>query len=86
MEVYMMDLIKIKEIVMNGDIWRKVEEQIAVQKLHGNWNYNSYMHGMLNGMLLVEATAKGTEYEPYNAPKQWIENIKEKENMEKKNG
>ena len=49
-----------------------IEEVINIQKYDGNWNYDPYMHGLLNGMLMVESIANGCkEYKLYLAPKRW---------------
>lgn len=46
---------------------------IDIQKQPGNWDYDPYMLGLLNGMLLALATIKGEDetYRPYSAPARW---------------
>ena len=43
-----------------------------VQCATGNWDYDSYMHGMANGMILVLATVKGDDPVFLKAPKKWL--------------
>ena len=40
-----------------------------VQKVDGNWNYDPYMHGMANGMILSVATIKDVDPVYLEAPK-----------------
>lgn len=66
------DILSIKRREDVGDI-------IKVQCGDGNWNYDAYMLGMANGMLLVQSIVYGGKYEPLDAPKEWGENIKSNE-------
>lgn len=43
-----------------------------IQCTNGNWNYNGYMHGMANGLILAEAIIKGTFPEFLDAPEKWL--------------
>jgi hypothetical protein len=43
-----------------------------IQCTNGNWNYNGYMHGMANGLILAEAIIKGTSPEFLDAPEKWL--------------
>lgn len=47
------------------------ESLIKTQSSDGNWNYDSYMHGMLNGMMLIHSVFTDKKFEPYDAPKRW---------------
>ena len=47
------------------------KDLIKTQSADGNWNYDPYMHGMLNGMLLTHGVFTDEKFEPYNAPKRW---------------
>lgn len=49
-----------------------IDNMVAIQCSDGNWNYDPYMHGMANGLLLAQATINGAEYEPLNAPVKWL--------------
>lgn len=57
---------------MEAKILKDIEDVVKIQKQNGNWNYDSYMFGLLNGMLLIQSMVAGTPYEPYSAPKKWL--------------
>lgn len=55
------------------------EKQIAdlnnvteIQCTDGNWNYDAYMQGMANGLILARAIINGGEPEFLEAPPQWL--------------
>ena len=48
-----------------------LEEITKIQCNDGNWNFDPYMHGMANGMILALATVKDEEPEYLEAPKKW---------------
>ena len=50
----------------------KLEKAVEIQCSDGNWNYDSYMHGMANGMIFSLAVIKGTEPVFKEAPKEWM--------------
>ena len=66
-----------------GPTFSKVKANLKrVTDIHtgnGNWNYDPYMHGMANGLILASAIAEGTEPQYLTAPKKWIRKIEEKE-------
>lgn len=43
-----------------------------VQGMAGNWDYDSYMHGMYNGLELALSIVEDRKPEFKNAPKEWI--------------
>ena len=51
-----------------------------VRKVHtcpGNWDYNSYMHGMANGLILAESFFRSCARPEFlDAPDMWGENRK----------
>ena len=49
-----------------------LEDMIKVQCSHGNWNFDPYMHGMANGLILARAVLTDTEPEFLKAPDQWL--------------
>lgn len=53
---------------------KDLEELTKVQCSDGNWNYDPYMHGMANGMILSLHTVKGEEGIPEykEAPVKWL--------------
>ena len=44
---------------------------IDIQASDGNWDYDPYMHGMLNGMILSHATMLDIEPIFRDAPEEW---------------
>ena len=56
----------------------KLDDLIKIQCSDGNWNYDPYMHGMANGMILARSIIQGEEKEPeyLEAPKEWLCNKK----------
>lgn len=65
-------------VVNYNDTVEQFKEMIEIQKQDGNWNYDPYMHGLLNGMLLGLSTITGEEFTPYESPDEWICNKKHK--------
>ena len=47
------------------------ESLIKTQSADGNWNYDPYMHGMLNGMLATHSIFTDKKFEPFKKPKRW---------------
>lgn len=45
---------------------------VRIQCWNGNWNWDPYMLGMANGMLLALAIIKNENYVPLRAPKKWL--------------
>lgn len=53
---------------------QSLSDIIAVQTSNGNWNYDAYMHGLANGMILGKHVAFDEAGEPpfLDAPDQWL--------------
>lgn len=51
---------------------KQLGDVTAIQVSTGNWNYNEYMHGMANGLILALAIMQDREPEYLTAPKQWL--------------
>jgi len=49
-----------------------MREMLEVQGQHGNWNYDSYMHGLYNGMEYMVALAEKREPKFRDAPDDWL--------------
>ena len=49
-----------------------MRQMLEVQGQHGNWNYDSYMHGLYNGMEYMVALAEKREPKFRDAPKIWL--------------
>jgi len=60
----------------------RLKELIAIQTSEGNWNYDPYMHGMANGMILALSLIKDTEPAFLEQPKKWLhDKVKGKEQI-----
>lgn len=51
----------------------KLEAATKIQCADGNWNCNSYMLGMANGMIFALATLKDEEPKYLNTPAKWLD-------------
>jgi len=47
----------------------------GIQCAEGNWNYDPYMHGMANGLILALAIMEEKNPEYLSAPKEWLSGI-----------
>lgn len=54
------------------DVVEQLKEVTHTQCSVGNWNYDPYMHGMANGMILALAIVTETEPGFLDAPDKWI--------------
>lgn len=61
-----------KQKIEMDKIHRRIDNIMKTQKTDGNWNYDAYMHGMLNGMIIVESIVKDIDPKFRNAPDKWI--------------
>jgi hypothetical protein len=50
----------------------KLRELALIQREHGNWNFDAYMHGMANGLQLAVAVMEDREPEYLKAPPRWL--------------
>jgi len=57
------------------DRLKKLEDLIKIQADDGNWNYNDYMYGLLNGMLLAQSVFDDKTPDYPDAPNQWISDL-----------
>jgi hypothetical protein len=53
----------------------KLDEIVHVQSLPGNWNYDAYMHGMANGLILAAAILHDREPVYLETPEKWLADI-----------
>ena len=49
------------------------QDIVNVQCSDGNWNYDPYMHGLANGMLVVQSMFTDVPPEFLEAPEEWLE-------------
>jgi hypothetical protein len=60
---------------------KSLKKLTVIQKSSGNWNYDAYMQGMANGMILaVNCFEKDKEPEFLEAPKVWLKDTDIDEN------
>lgn len=57
---------------------KTIEDLIKIQSGHGNWDYDPYMHGMLNGMIVIESCITGKQAKFVDAPEKWLIDSPEK--------
>lgn len=54
------------------DEWQRrmnaLNNMVRIQCSDGNWNYNEYMRGLANGLLLAWSTFNDVEYAPLEPP------------------
>ena len=58
--------------MMNTDKIKQLEEVLKIQCDDGNWNYDPYMQGMANGLILAHSIISGVEPHFKEAPKEWL--------------
>lgn len=49
-----------------------IKDVLEVQLQSGNWNFDPYMHGMTNGLILALALIEDKEPEFKEAPERWL--------------
>ena len=66
----------VDSVVSRADLIERIstlEQQLEIQSMHGNWNFDPYMHGFTNGMIYAIALMKGsTSVEFKDAPEEWM--------------
>jgi hypothetical protein len=53
-----------------------LEDIIKIQCSSGNWNYNEYMHGLANGLIMARSLFTDEEPEFLDSPKKWRKDYK----------
>lgn len=59
-----------------AEVVEKLQKVIDVQGSDGNWNFDSYMRGMYNGLALAKSIFTDTEPEYKSEPKKYLHIIK----------
>lgn len=54
-----------------------LRDLVKTQCADGNWDYDPYMHGMANGMILSLAVMEGKKPEYLDAPGMWRRDVQE---------
>lgn len=53
-------------------ILAELDKIIAIQNSNGNWNFDAYMHGMANGLIMARSIITDEEPQFLKAPDQWL--------------
>lgn len=56
-----------------SDYQKRLQDVIDIQLAEGNWNYNSYMHGLANGLILAKTIYTGEDPNFLGEPDEWLE-------------
>lgn len=51
---------------------RTLEDLIKIQSSHGNWNYDPYMRGLANGLLIARSVAINKEPKFFKEPAEYL--------------
>jgi len=60
----------------------EMREMLEVHGRHGNWNYDSYMHGLYNGMEYMQAMVEDREPDFRGPPEKWLSEDRKDERLE----
>jgi len=58
-----------------GEVLNAFDDLLKVQCSSGNWNYEPYMHGMANGMILMRSVVSGEDAKFLEAPDHWLKDL-----------
>ena len=61
-----------ERLVMLQNALQTLRDLTQVQCNYGNWNYDPYMHGMANGMILALSLFEAGEPQYLDAPAEWL--------------
>ena len=50
----------------------KLDEIIAIQNADGNWNYDAYMMGLANGLIMARSILTDEDPQFLSAPAEWL--------------
>lgn len=53
-------------------IMGNLDDVIKIQCANGNWNYDPYMHGLANGLIMAKSLISKEEPKFLDAPKKWL--------------
>jgi len=59
----------------NKKLLDNYKDLLDIQLSDGNWNANPYMHGMANGMILMNSMARDIDPDFKTAPEYWRKRI-----------
>jgi hypothetical protein len=61
-----------EQLVIFQKALKTLREMLLIQCDNGNWNYDPYMHGMANGMILALSLLEDNEPKYLDAPEVWL--------------
>jgi hypothetical protein len=70
----MRDEIERLRAIVSGAPLKRLQDLINTQCSDGNWNYDPYMHGLANGLLLAKSCFTDEEPKFLSSPEKWIGN------------
>ena len=56
-------------------VTERLEDLLKIQCGHGNYDYDEYMFGMANGMILAHALMTGEDPEYLDRPEEWLADV-----------
>ena len=59
-----------------------IENLVRIATSDGNWNYDPYLHGMANGMLLIQSIVNNTDPIYLEAPDDWLKDLEPGSDLE----
>lgn len=77
-EIFLSAYKKIQSLIDNHCEYEPInglKELLKIQCYDGNWNYDAYMYGLANGMILSLATIERKTPEFLAPPKEWVRKI-----------
>ena len=51
---------------------KDLDEIVDIQTSDGNWNYDEYMYGKANGLILAQSIIKDSDCNYLDKPKKWL--------------
>lgn len=77
--------VNINHLLIFQNSLKILRELLDVQCMNGNWNYDPYMHGMANGMILALSLFDNKQPEYLKTPKIWLRDLPIKDKSVVKN-
>ena len=66
----------VASVLLTDDVLDSIDSLMEIQKTDGNWNFNEYMLGMLNGMILLESLIYDEDPDFYEEPQRFIDSYR----------
>lgn len=65
---------------------KSLNDLIKIQHSNGNWDYDEYIYGMLNGLICAKSVLTGEDAKYPARPKKWLKDRKVKSKPKVANG